>query len=112
MITRGGVAQNLITLYKAMGGGWQAGRARPILTTRRVRTMGERSNWKICSMLRPPASEGFAIAPADRFAMKNDTESTPPPPADPAPGSGTRKGAIVLATLIVTSLASTSSATG
>ncbi len=36
--------------------------------------------------------------------MKNDTDSTLPPPADPAPGSGTRKGAAVLATLIVISL--------
>ena len=36
--------------------------------------------------------------------MKNDTDSKPPPPADPAPGSGTRKGAVVLAALIVTSL--------
>ena len=37
--------------------------------------------------------------------MNDDNDSTPPPPADPAPGSGTRKGAVVLATLIVTSLA-------
>ena len=36
--------------------------------------------------------------------MKDDTDSMPAPPADPAPGSGTRKGAVVLATLIVTSL--------
>ena len=36
--------------------------------------------------------------------MKDDTDSMPAPPADPAPGSGTRKGAVVLVTLIVTSL--------
>ena len=36
--------------------------------------------------------------------MKDDTDSMPAPPADPVPGSGTRWGAVVLATLIVTSL--------
>ena len=29
--TRGSVTQSLISLYKAMGGGWQAGRSRPVL---------------------------------------------------------------------------------
>ena len=46
VITRGGVAQNLIALYKAMGGGWQAGRTRPILDDATRDTMAERSNWK------------------------------------------------------------------
>ena len=46
VITRGGVAQNLIALYKAMGGGWQAGRTRPIVDDATRATMGERSNWK------------------------------------------------------------------
>ena len=44
--TKGGVTQNLIALYKAMGGGWQAGRARPIVDDATRATMGERSNWK------------------------------------------------------------------
>ena len=46
VITKGGIAQNLITLYKAMGGGWQAGRTRPIVDDATRDTMGERSNWK------------------------------------------------------------------
>src|SRR4029453_11174702 len=29
--TRGGLSQNLISLYKAMGGGWEQGRSRPVL---------------------------------------------------------------------------------
>ena len=46
MITSGGVAQNLIALYKALGGGWQAGRERPIVDPATRDTMAERSNWK------------------------------------------------------------------
>jgi multidrug efflux system outer membrane protein len=46
VITSGGVAQNTIALYKALGGGWQAGRARPIADPATRDTMAERSNWK------------------------------------------------------------------
>jgi NodT family efflux transporter outer membrane factor (OMF) lipoprotein len=46
VITRGGVAQSLIALYKALGGGWQTGRTRPILDPATRDTMAERSNWK------------------------------------------------------------------
>ncbi len=46
VLTRGGVAQNLIAVYKAMGGGWQAGRTRPIVDDATRATMRERSNWK------------------------------------------------------------------
>jgi outer membrane protein TolC len=65
VITRGGVAQNLITLYKAMGGGWQAARARPILDDATREKMGERSKWKrLLDAPLPPATE--------------DSESLPP----------------------------------
>ena len=48
----GSVTQNLIALYKAMGGGWQQGRSRPLLDDATLETMGERSDWK--TMLRQP----------------------------------------------------------
>jgi multidrug efflux system outer membrane protein len=55
---RGLVTQGLIALYKAMGGGWQAGRERPILDDATRKTMGERSNWKkLLSAPLPPATE-------------------------------------------------------
>ena len=44
--TRGNVTQSLIALYKAMGGGWQTGRSRPILDDATRETMGQRSDWK------------------------------------------------------------------
>ena len=46
------MTQNLIALYKAMGGGWQQGRSRPLLDDATRETMGERSDWK--TMLRAP----------------------------------------------------------
>jgi len=56
--TKGAIAQNLIGLYKAMGGGWQAGRARPILDDATRGTMGERSDWKrLLDAPLPPATE-------------------------------------------------------
>ena len=56
--TKGGIAQNLISLYKAMGGGWQAGRARPIVDDATSATMAERSNWKrLLDAPLPPATE-------------------------------------------------------
>ncbi len=43
---RGNVTLSLIALYKAMGGGWQAGRSRPVLDDETRETMGERSDWQ------------------------------------------------------------------
>jgi outer membrane protein TolC len=43
---RGNLAQSLIALYKAMGGGWEQGRSRPVLDDATRETMGERSDWK------------------------------------------------------------------
>jgi len=43
---QGGVVQNLVALYKAMGGGWQAGRAQPLLDEDTRSAMRTRSDWK------------------------------------------------------------------
>ncbi len=62
--SQGGVVQYLIAVYKAMGGGWQAGRSRPVLDDATRTTMGERSDWK--SLLQaplPPPSAEFAPLP-------------------------------------------------
>lgn len=59
--TRGGVTQSLVSLYKAMGGGWQAGRSRAVLDEATRATMSERSNWKddLLTAPLPPAAEAF-----------------------------------------------------
>ncbi|HEX6571985.1 MAG TPA: hypothetical protein VF055_08160, partial [Steroidobacteraceae bacterium] len=44
--TRGGVAQSLVALYKATGGGWEGGRGRPVLDDGTRADMTERSDWK------------------------------------------------------------------
>ena len=43
---RGSLTQNLIALYKAMGGGWEQGRTRPVLDDVTRETMNQRSDWK------------------------------------------------------------------
>ena len=43
--TQGSLTQNLIALYKAMGGGWEPARSRPVLDDETIQTMGERSDW-------------------------------------------------------------------
>ena len=53
----GNVAQSLIGLYKAMGGGWQAGRQRPLVDDATRETMGERSDWKDLLQVSLPAAE-------------------------------------------------------
>lgn len=40
---RGNVARSLVALYKAMGGGWESGRARPVVDEATRATMQERS---------------------------------------------------------------------
>jgi len=44
--TRGSLTQSLIALYKAMGGGWEAGRGRPVVDDATRDTMNQRSDWK------------------------------------------------------------------
>lgn len=43
---RGEVTQSLISLYKAMGGGWRAGRGRTLLDEATRDTMRQRGDWK------------------------------------------------------------------
>jgi multidrug efflux system outer membrane protein len=55
---RGDVAQSLIALYKAMGGGWQAGRNRPAVDEATRELMEQRSNCKgLTAAPLPPARE-------------------------------------------------------
>jgi multidrug efflux system outer membrane protein len=44
--SRGNLAQSLVALYKAMGGGWEGGRTRPVLDEATRATMQRRSDWK------------------------------------------------------------------
>lgn len=44
--SRGNLAQNLVALYKAMGGGWEGGRTRPVLDEATRAAMQRRSDWK------------------------------------------------------------------
>ena len=47
LVTRqGNLTQALISLYKAMGGGWEQGRSRPVLDDATRETMEQRSKWK------------------------------------------------------------------
>ncbi|OIJ44446.1 efflux transporter outer membrane subunit [Massilia timonae] len=50
--TRGSLVQNLIALYKAMGGGWEQGRSRPPMDEATRAVMERRSDWK--DVLRAP----------------------------------------------------------
>ena len=77
---KGGVTQSLIALYKAMGGGWQAGRARPILDDATRATMGERSDWKQLLDAPLPPLPKIPTVPADGRAMNDEADATPAPP--------------------------------
>ena len=99
--TRGGVAQSLIALYKAMGGGWQPGRSLPIVDDETRAEMADRSHWKRLLDAPLPPSRRFPTASVDGHAMDQDADSSPAPPADPAAGSGSRKGAAIVAALIL-----------
>ena len=57
--TTGNVVQSLITLYKAMGGGWQQARSRPLVDDATRETMGERSDWRdMLAVPLPPPDAG------------------------------------------------------
>jgi NodT family efflux transporter outer membrane factor (OMF) lipoprotein len=43
---RGSLIQSLVALYKAMGGGWEQGRQRPVLDEATRETMRQRSKWQ------------------------------------------------------------------
>jgi NodT family efflux transporter outer membrane factor (OMF) lipoprotein len=65
--TQGGVTQSLIAVYKAMGGGWQAARAEPIVDEPTRAAMSERSDWKglIDAPLPPANAEFFPPGPTE-----------------------------------------------
>jgi outer membrane protein, multidrug efflux system len=44
--SRGNLTQSLIAIYKAMGGGWEQGRSRPVLDDATRDAMSRRSDWK------------------------------------------------------------------
>lgn len=58
---RGALTQNLIAIYKAMGGGWEQGRSRPVVDDATRETMGRRSDWK--DMLAAPLPAPGVDAP-------------------------------------------------
>ena len=65
--TQSNVTQNLIALYKAMGGGWHQGRARPLLDDATRETMGERGDWrKMLSTPLPPPAAGPHLIRRDK----------------------------------------------
>ena len=58
---RGSLTQNLIALYKAMGGGWEQGRSRPVLDDVTRETMNQRSDWKGLLEAPLPAPDADAL---------------------------------------------------
>jgi multidrug efflux system outer membrane protein len=67
--SRGDLAQNLVALYKAMGGGWEGARTRPVLDAATRATMQQRSDWQglLDAPLPAPAPEA-GRAPTTRPA--------------------------------------------
>jgi outer membrane protein, multidrug efflux system len=63
--SRGSLTQNLIALFKAMGGGWEQGRSRPVIDAQTRETMGERSDWKglLAAPLPPPGDDAQPNTP-------------------------------------------------
>jgi multidrug efflux system outer membrane protein len=65
--SRGNLTQSLIALYKAMGGGWEAGRSRPVLDDATRETMSRRSDWKgLLEAPLPPADAELRPKPLGR----------------------------------------------
>jgi NodT family efflux transporter outer membrane factor (OMF) lipoprotein len=61
--SRGNVSLSLVALYKAMGGGWEAGRSRPVVDEPTRETMRARSEWGLLlDAALPPASTDFTPA--------------------------------------------------
>ena len=61
VVSRGNQTQSLIALYKAMGGGWEQGRSRPVVDDATRKTMEQRSKWK--SILTAPLPAAGTDAP-------------------------------------------------
>jgi outer membrane protein TolC len=64
-VSRGNLTQDLIAIYKAMGGGWEQGRGRPVVDDATRATMSRRSNWKglLDAPLPPPGPEPHKTSP-------------------------------------------------
>ncbi len=65
--SEGNVAKNLIAVYKALGGGWEAGRLRPVLDDATQAAMSERSDWRnlLTAPLPSPATEFLPPLPEE-----------------------------------------------
>jgi NodT family efflux transporter outer membrane factor (OMF) lipoprotein len=61
--SRGNLAQSLIAVYKAMGGGWEQARSRPVLDEATREEMSRRSDWKgmLSAPLPAPGADAQAI---------------------------------------------------
>ncbi|MGO9242600.1 MAG: efflux transporter outer membrane subunit [Bryobacteraceae bacterium] len=66
--TQGGILQSLITVYKALGGGWRAGRTRPFVDDAPAATMGQRRGWKnlLQEPLPPPGEKSLPLPRTDK----------------------------------------------
>ena len=63
---QGGVMQNVVAIYKAMGGGWEQGRSRPVVDDATRETMERRSDWK--GILAAPLPPPEALPPSSATA--------------------------------------------
>ncbi len=64
---QGAVAQSLVTLYKAMGGGWESARAQPVVDPPTREVMNRRSEWN--GVLEVPLPPAGATAPPSAKAQ-------------------------------------------
>ena len=126
--SRGSLTQNLIALYKAMGGGWEQGRSRPVLDDATRETMSRRSDWKglLTAPLPPPGADARPTLPERQdheprirqagrdhrrrranVARRRRSRRQPARATAAAakPGKGSALGAIIVLILIVASLA-------
>lgn len=78
--SRGNLAQSMVALYKAMGGGWEQGRARPVLDAATRTTMGRRSAWKELLSAPLPAAVATPV-----FTPLSAPDASQPRPATEKP---------------------------
>jgi hypothetical protein len=82
--SQGRLTQNLIALYKAMGGGWEQGRSRPVLDDATRETMSQRSDWK--GLRRNRCLRARHRGSTDEHACRSGkTMSAETPKPDPVP---------------------------
>lgn len=67
VVSRGNLPQSLIALYKAMGGGWEGGRSRPIVDDATRRSLSRRASWQgLLAAPLPPAGAELRAKPAKK----------------------------------------------